>query len=68
MTALILEQATDWTTQTNEERLVLCAEALFVHRLIGAPAHQHIISTIRAQGEAQREIRARRNRKEARHG
>jgi len=68
VSALILELATDWTGQTNEERLILCAETLFIHGKIGAPAHQHIISSTRTDAETQREIRARRNRKEARHG
>ena len=60
----MLELASDWTGQLNEERLVLCAEALFVHQLIGARAHQHIIANIRTRAEAQREIRARRREKE----
>lgn len=64
MSAMMLELASDWTGQLNEERLVLCAEALFIHQLIGAPAHQHIIANIRTRAEAQREIRARRREKE----
>lgn len=64
----MLELASDWTGQLNEERLVLCAEALFIHQLIGAPAHQHIIANIRNRAEAQREMRARRREKELRHG
>lgn len=65
MSTLLLEPATDWTGQLNEERLVLCAEALFVHQLIGAPAHQHIITNIRDRAEAQREICARNRRRTA---
>jgi hypothetical protein len=56
---MMLEPSTDWTGQLNEERLVLCAEALFVHQLIGAPAHKHIIANIRDRAETQRQMRAR---------
>lgn len=58
-TALLPEPATDWTGQTYEERLILCAETLFVHGLIGAPAHAHITRRLRAGADRQREHRAR---------
>lgn len=58
MSGLMLEPATDWTGQTHEERLILCAEALFVHGMIGAPAHAHVIHNVRKRADRQRESRA----------
>ena len=67
MSGLLLEPATDWTGQTYEERLTLCAEALFVHGLIGAPAHAHIIRQLRDRADHQREHRASFHQRENQH-
>lgn len=58
MTVRLSELATDWTGQTYEERLRLCAETLFIHGLIKSGTYHHATAQIRARAEIQRERRA----------
>jgi len=55
MTVSVLELATDWTGQTYEERLRLCAETLFAHHLINPRTFGTALNQIRARAEIQRE-------------
>lgn len=64
MTALLLEPATDWTGQTYEERLILCAEALHVHGRLNARLYNQITSALRADANKARSHRAAFRRKE----
>lgn len=59
---LILEQATDWTRQTNEERLIASAEALFVHGWMDDRARSRIVEGVRDQANKFREHQAARGR------
>lgn len=59
MRCLYLEPATDWASQSVEERLILCAETLFIHGLINDRIYHQTTANIRAQAERQRELRAR---------
>ena len=68
MRFLYLEPATDWTDQTVEERLILCAETLFIHGLINDRTYHHTTTNIRAQAERQRGLRVRNRTKETQHG
>lgn len=52
---LILDQATDWTRQTNEERLIAAAEALFVHGWINDRTRARIVEDVRDQANTWRE-------------
>lgn len=62
ISALILEPASDWTRQSNEERLILCAETLFLHNLINARALARISDDVRGSAATWRERRTRRPR------
>jgi len=55
MTIRLTEPATDWTGQTYEERLRLCAETLFIHGLINDSSYNHTTARIRARADLQRE-------------
>lgn len=59
MRFLLLEPAVDWTGQTVEERLRLCAETLLAHHKIKPRHYNQITSGITASGDRQRDIRAR---------
>ncbi|AIT81639.1 hypothetical protein [Novosphingobium pentaromativorans] len=50
----LLEQATDWTNQTWQERLEMCASALYVHALMPSADHQRTLNRIAARAEIQR--------------
>ncbi|SFG09195.1 hypothetical protein SAMN05518801_10778 [Novosphingobium sp. CF614] len=54
MTVPLHELATDWTGQTYEERLRLCAETLFVHGLLKAGTYHQATAKIRAHADLQR--------------
>lgn len=56
MTISVLEPATDWTGQSYEERLRLCAETLFIHGLIKDRTYNHVTAQVRARAEIQREL------------
>lgn len=53
----MLERATDWMNQTNEERAELCASFLFVHGFMGHADKARTLNRIRATGDIQREAR-----------
>lgn len=55
---LIVEPATDWTRQTNEERFILCAETLFIHGLINDQTRRRIVDGARDRATTWREHRA----------
>lgn len=54
----MLDRATDWTNQTNEERAELCASFLFVHGFMGSADKARTHNRIRATADIQREKRA----------
>lgn len=66
MTALLLEPTTDWTGQTYEERLLLCAETLFFHGLIKDRTYHHATAQLRARAAIQRDRQVRDRQKEPR--
>ncbi|GGZ02422.1 hypothetical protein ACFSTD_09615 [Novosphingobium colocasiae] len=68
MTVQLTELATDWTGQTYEERLHLCAETLFFHGLLKDRTYHHATAQIRARADIQRNHRARLLRMETRNG
>lgn len=68
MRFLHLEPSTDWMDQTVEERLILCAETLFIHGLINDRTYHHTTANIRAQADRQRDLRARNRMREPQHG
>jgi len=55
---LILDQATDWTRQTNEERFISSAETLFVFGWIDDRTRARIVDGVRDQATAWRERQA----------
>lgn len=59
MRMLYLEPATDWTNQTVEERLRLCAETLYVHHLINDRWFNEVTSGISMHADRQRDLRSR---------
>lgn len=59
MRFLYLEPANDWTDQTVEERLRLCAETLYAHQLINDRRFNQVTSGISLRADRQRELRAR---------
>jgi hypothetical protein len=61
MRYLYLEPAKDWTDQTVEERMRLCAEALYAHQLINPRHFNQITTGISQRADRQRDLR-RRNR------
>ena len=54
MTALLLEPASDWTGQTYEERLILCAEALHTHGRMSDRIYNQVTSNLRADANRAR--------------
>lgn len=67
MRFLYLEPANDWTGQTVEERLRLCAETLYAHQLIKPRHFNQATSGITERADRQRDLRNR-NRVGARRG
>lgn len=59
MRFLYLEPANDWTGQTVEERLRLCAETLYAHQLINARRFNQVTSGVSLRADRQRELRTR---------
>lgn len=59
MRFLYLEPAKDWTDQTVEERMRLCAEALYAHQLINPRHFNQITSGISLRADRQRDLRTR---------
>lgn len=59
MRFLYLEPANDWTGQTVEERLHMCAETLYAHQLLNARRFNQVTSGVRLRAERQRDLRAR---------
>ncbi|EIZ77576.1 hypothetical protein WSK_3959 [Novosphingobium sp. Rr 2-17] len=59
MRFLYLEPAHDWTDQTVEERLRLCAETLFTHQHINSRRFNQITTGIGQRADRQRAIRSR---------
>ncbi|HUD30720.1 MAG TPA: hypothetical protein VMQ93_17780 [Novosphingobium sp.] len=59
MRFLYLEPANDWTGQTVEERLRLCAETLYAHQLLNARRFNQVTSGITLRADRQRDLRAR---------
>ena len=57
----LLDQATDWTNQTVEERAEACAAFLFTYRFLGPADHYRTQNQIRARANTQREQRAKGN-------
>ena len=55
MTVHLREPATDWTSQTLEERLRLCTETLFVHGLLKPGTYHHATTQLRDRIDAQRD-------------
>lgn len=53
----LLDQATDWTNQTVEERAEACADFLFTHRFFDPPDHRRIRGQIRRRADGQRDQR-----------
>lgn len=54
----LLEKATDWTNQTNEERAEMCASFLYVHGFLSAGDRSRTHNRIRICADTQRERRA----------
>lgn len=54
----LLDKATDWTNQTNEERAELCAIFLYMHGFMSGGDQNRTRNRIRICAEAQRERRA----------
>lgn len=63
MRFLYLEPAKDWTDQTVEERMRLCAEALYAHQLINPRHFNQITSGISQRADRQRDLRSRNRRR-----
>ncbi|MFC0206404.1 hypothetical protein [Novosphingobium soli] len=59
MRFLYLEPATDWTDQTVEERLRLCAETLHAHQLMKPRHFNQAITGIGRRADRQRALRSR---------
>ncbi|AXB75446.1 hypothetical protein [Novosphingobium sp. P6W] len=59
MRFLYLELANDWSDQTVEERMRLCAEALYAHKLIKPRYFTQITARISQRAHRQRDVRAR---------
>ncbi|PNU04288.1 hypothetical protein [Novosphingobium guangzhouense] len=59
MRFLYLEPANDWTDDTVEERLRVCAEALYAHQLINDRRFNEITTGITKRADRQRDLRAR---------
>lgn len=59
MKLIYLEPANDWTDQSVEDRLILCAETLFAHQLINGRRFNQVTTGIRQRADRQRDIRTR---------
>lgn len=59
MRFLYLEPAKDWTGDTVEERLRICAETLYAHQLINARRLNQITTGISQRADRQRDLRTR---------
>lgn len=59
MRYLYLEPAKDWTGDTVEERLRICAETLYAHPLINARRLNQITTGISQRADRQRDLRTR---------
>lgn len=55
MKPFLLQQATDWTNQTHEERLLFCLEAAYTHDLINDKTFNQATAKLRARADIQRE-------------
>lgn len=66
MRFLYLEPANDWTGDTVEERLRICAETLFTHHLINDRRFNQILTGITHRADRQRDLQMR-NRRAVRH-
>ncbi|TDW65382.1 hypothetical protein EDF57_103566 [Novosphingobium sp. PhB55] len=55
----LLDKATDWTNQTNEERAEMCAIFLHTFNLMTAGEQYRTRHRIRVCADSQRECRAR---------
>ena len=62
MRFLYLEPAKDWSDQTVEERMRLCAEALYAHQLINPRQFNQITTGISDRAYRQRDLRTRNRR------
>jgi hypothetical protein len=62
MRFLYLEPAHDWTGDTVEERLRICAETLFAHHLINDRRFNQITTGITQRADRQRGLRLRNRR------
>lgn len=60
MKPFLMQPATDWAGHTNEERLLLCLEAVHVHDLILPRTFNQDIAKLRARAGIQREQHAKR--------
>ena len=54
----LLDKATDWTNQTNEERAEMCATFLYTHGFMSAGDQNRTRNRIRICADQQRERRA----------
>ncbi|WP_374414232.1 hypothetical protein [Novosphingobium colocasiae] len=59
MRFVYLEPAHDWTDQTVEERMRLCAEALHAQQLISPRQFNQITTGITQRADRQRDLRSR---------
>jgi hypothetical protein len=59
MRFLYLEPANGWCDQTVEERMRLCAEALYAHQLINPRHFNQITTGISQRADRQRDLQTR---------